>query len=351
MKKTMDMMKCLNSNKKIMELFTRKEEYAPSFLDKHQRFPYQVSNHKNVFDPVVSKFLFENGFEFCWPEEKKFALCLTHDIDNLYPSLKYRGFTSLKFASRLKLRSASSRFFKKDNPYRNFEDIIKLEDKYKAISSFYIMSDGSNYNVDVLKNELGYLIDAGREIGLHGGYHAYNDIHKIKQQKEKLENIVSREVIGYRNHYLRFKVPDTWELLSNAGFKYDTTLGYPNTVGFRNGMCYPFKPFNLTDNKEINIFEIPLILMDRALFKHMKLSENDSWQLCKNLINTVEDLGGVLTIIWHNDSFDGIYYKGWGKLYKKILEYCYEKNAWMTSANEIWEWWVKKNGYKRIKKF
>ena len=27
------------------------------------------------------------------------------------------------------------------------------------------------------------------------------------------------------------------------------------------------------------------------------------------------------------------------KFYEKILKYCYEKGAWMTSGEEIWKWW------------
>jgi len=30
------------------------------------------------------------------------------------------------------------------------------------------------------------------------------------------------------------------------------------------------------------------------------------------------------------------------KFYEQILKYCYEKNAWMTSGDEIWKWWNKR---------
>ena len=51
-------------------------------------------------------------------------------------------------------------------------------------------------------------------------------------------------MIGYRNHYLRFKLPETWKYLADAGFEYDTTLGYSNALGYRNGMCHPFRPYD-----------------------------------------------------------------------------------------------------------
>lgn len=57
----------------------------------------------------------------------------------------------------------------------------------------------------------------------------------LKKKKRRLEEVLGKKVVGYRNHYLRFRVPDTWELLSKAGFKYDTTFGYSDCAGFRNG--------------------------------------------------------------------------------------------------------------------
>lgn len=346
MKRARIMIELLKSNEKLWNLFTKKEEYNPSMLDKHQRFSYHFSEHKNVLDPEVSKFLVENGFEFFWPDDKKFAVCLTHDIDNIYPSWKYRYFTSLKLGLKFRFKEALNRFLKEENPYWNFRETVDLERKYDARSSFYIITAnkdirGYPYDAIDLKDELRYLVDNGCEVGLHGGYYSYANVKAMKKEKRELERILGKEVIGYRNHYLRFKVPDTWELLGKAGFKYDTTFTYADMVGFRNGMCHPFKPFNLNVNKEIDILEIPLTIMDGTLFSYMKLSFNEAWEICKKLIDTIEKYNGVLTVLWHNTSFDDIFYKDWGKLYEKILRYCYEKNAWMTSSEEIYNWWSK----------
>jgi hypothetical protein len=153
-----------------------------------------------------------------------------------------------------------------------------------------------------------------------------------------LEKVLGKEVIGYRNHYLRFKTPDTWGLLAKAGFKYDTTFGYHDRVGFRNGMCHPFKPFNLNTNKEIDILEIPLIIMDGALFDSVKSFE-EAWEITKRLIDTVENFNGVLTLLWHSNAFNCAFRDKWVTFYDKLLKYCHEKNAWMTSGEKIWGWW------------
>jgi len=343
----------LRQNKEIWDLFTKKEEYNPAFLDQHQRFPYYLSKNRSALEPGVSKFLIENGFNIKYPDDKKFAVCLTHDIDAVY----FNNWTYIKKViksvkeNRLRtafnsLRGIFGKKIKRWNPLWNFREIMELEKKYDAKSTFYFLVNNKgefclNYNIKDLKTELKLISKNGWEIGLHGSYDAYDSLDQIRKEKAKLEQVLCKEIIGYRNHYLRFKTPDTWELLSKAGFKYDTTFGYADMVGFRNGMCYPFKPFNLNTNKEINILEIPLTIMDGTLFDYMKLDTEGAWEITKLLINTTEKYNGVLTILWHNTFFDSLFNRDKRELYEKILDYCHKKNAWMTSGKEIWQYYKK----------
>ncbi len=79
----------LKENEELWDLFTRKEEYSVTFRDAYERFPYYLSSHRNIFEPRVSKFLVENGLKPQYPDGKKFAVCLTHDIDAIYPDKLY----------------------------------------------------------------------------------------------------------------------------------------------------------------------------------------------------------------------------------------------------------------------
>ena len=338
----------LKSNEKLWDLFTKKEEYNPPALDRHQRFAYCLSKHRNVLEPEVSDFLIRNGLKFEYPDGKKFAVCLTHDVDIIYMAklrLPYETVAKLlksqiKNAFKIVLRN----FYKQFNPLLNFVQIMELEKKYDAKSSFYILAIDKmdfdfNYRIEDIKNELKIIIDNGWEVGLHGGYEAYDNLYRIKKEKEILERVIGKQVIGYRNHFLRFKTPKTWELLREAGFKYDTTFGYADYAGFRNGMCHPFRPFNLNTNTFMDILEIPLNIMDRTLDSYMRLNVKDSWEIIKRLIDIAEKYNGVVTILWHNNCMANEKLE----LYERILEYCYEKNAWMTSGEAIWNWWGKNN--------
>ena len=339
------MLEKLKQNEKLWELYTKKEEYNPQITDVFERVPYYLSKHRDVFEPTVSKYLIENGLKMLYPDGKKFGVCLTHDIDVVYPSRLSPFLDTARslYHGRFKnaLKSPFTRINKNLNPFWNFRDIMELEDKYNAMSSFYFLAlDKENqdyaYIIDDLKAEIDYISSNGWEVGLHGGHESYNDFEDLMNKKEKLEKIIGKKVIGYRNHYLRFKTPDTWEILSKAGFKYDTTFGYNDCSGFRNGMCHPFKPFNLNTGKEIDILEIPLTIMDCTLLRdYMRLDFEKAWDLTKQLIDTVEKYNGVITIIWHNTFMQDENLR----FYEKILKYCYDKNAWMTSGKDICNWW------------
>jgi peptidoglycan/xylan/chitin deacetylase (PgdA/CDA1 family) len=331
----------------LWELFTKKEEYDPILLDKYGRFSHYTSKQRNIFEPDVSSFLVKNGLSPEYPEGRNFAVCLTHDIDFVCPDMLNTAARTVKALKKGQFTEASmlpfSRINKACNPLWNFRQIMKMEEAYGAKSTFYFLTlDPSNkdftFSIEELEGELGLISDEGWEVGLHGGHEAYNNPTEIKKKKQKLEKVLKKEVIGYRNHYLRFKTPQTWELLAEAGFIYDTTFGYHDCTGFRNGMCHPFTPYNLNTGKAINILEIPLTIMDTTLFSQMHLDFDEAWKLTEKLILTVESYRGVLTILWHNTYMQGEYLD----FYKKILQYCAQKNAWMTSGAEVCSLWKKK---------
>lgn len=339
-----DTLQIIRQNEDLWDLYTLKEEYAPQHLDQHGRFLFSHSKNPEVLVPLVTKYLVDNGYEIEYPDGKQFAVCLTHDVDEIYPPLKHTLLSSLTCLKEMDFGGLKEQAFwkmrgKENSPYWNFQEIMDLEEKYGARSSFYFLATDSDirrfrYNIEDLEGGLGEIADRGWEVGLHGGYYAYNNLEEILREKERLEQVLGRKVTGYRNHYLRFCVPDSWEILEKAGFTYDTTLGYPDMVGFRNGMCHPFKPFNLNTNTEINILEIPMVIMDGTLFSHAK-SYDEAWRIAQHLIETVAECRGVLTLNWHSNNFYCPFSYSLTKLYETILADCNKKRAWMVTGEDI----------------
>lgn len=334
------MIEALKENAELWGLFTRREEYGPPGLDKHGRFPYSRSRDREVMAPRVSGFLLDHGLQVDYGDGKRFAVCLTHDIDAIYPTRREMLNGSIRSLMKGDMKSGftlpMALLNKSWNPLWNFKETMAVEEKYGAQSTFFFMAtrrdpDDKVYRIDDLKGEMGNILDRGWDIGLHGGYYAYDSLGSILDEKRSLERALGKKVTGYRNHFLRFKVPDTWRLLEKAGFEYDSTLGYADHIGFRNSMCHPFRPYDLTEGRWLGVTEIPLVVMADTLFNYMMLDYGRSWDAIRTLVDAVEKNRGVMTILWHNYQMGGKCLK----LYEKILGYCREKGALMTSAADI----------------
>jgi peptidoglycan/xylan/chitin deacetylase (PgdA/CDA1 family) len=339
------MIRELQKDEEMWGLFTRKEEYTSDAQDLYERFPFYATKYREILEPRVSQYLIRHGLSPEYPDNRPFAVCLTHDIDDVYQAAYLKCFQAV---IALKNRQFGEGVRKaawmrsKCIPWWNFREIMALEEEYSAHSTFYFLAQDRGhldytYTIEDLEHEIGTIVDQGWEVGLHGGHTAYNNLDTLIGERKRLEAIVKRRVVGYRSHYLRFRVPDTWRYLSEAGFVYDTTLGYPECAGFRNGMCHPFRPFDLQNQREIDIWELPLVAMDRTFDVYMKLGPDCTWRMLRQLIDATERSRGVVTILWHNTSWSSEQLF----LYRKILDYCSKKQAWLASCSEVIEWWQK----------
>jgi len=328
----------------LFQTYVAKEEYYWAFRDGHGRFLARHSKRR-VYECEVSEWLFDKGLlDVEWPSGARFALALTHDIDHSRMEKTY-ALSSVMKALRLgRFPDASRRLagmlIKSYDPFTNFKQIIDIEAQFNAKSTFFLLVnrkdfDGGN-DLNYLIDEMNFVVDKGWEIGLHTGYFSYDNPHKISNEKKILENASDFKIKGVRNHFLRFSVPKTWEVLSQF-FKYDSTYGYADHVGFRNGMCHPFKPCTL-DGEIINIWEIPLTVMDTTFIKYMDADAREAFEWIKLLVKKVERVRGVITLLWHNTTFDELAHSDYAKLYKALLHYFKAKGAWLTSCGELITW-------------
>jgi hypothetical protein len=83
-------------------------------------------------------------------------------------------------------------------------------------------------------------------------------------------------------------------------------------------------------------------IQDTALFYpgRMGLNEEDAWELIKALLDQSDDLGGALTIIWHDRSLAPE--RLWGDIYIKLIDHLRKSNAWMDTASRVVRWFDKR---------
>lgn len=327
----------------LWDRFTRREEYENPIRDMYGRFPYWASQERDIFRPSVSEYLYEQGLVNPeYPDGCEFAVCVTHDIDIIYSSPFTKILNGLMESWQGNRKGAFDHFFSatdRKNPFFNFDRILKLEEEYGLTSTWFfqaLVSGETEYSYDLadVVDECGAILDSGGEIGLHGGFGASMDYDRLVLEKSRLERVLGEKVIGYRGHFLKFSIPDTWENLSRAGFLYDSTLGYADCVGFRSGMCHPYHPVSLNTQRRINIVEFSLHVMDMTLFKHyMRFDMEKAWFLVQNIIDAVHDCRGVVVVNWHNTSYlDG---KFEVQLLERMLKKASEKRAWMGCLSKL----------------
>ncbi|MGD0817564.1 MAG: polysaccharide deacetylase family protein [Methanomassiliicoccales archaeon] len=319
--------------------------------DAHGRPYFPKERAEEFHAPIVSQAMADRfrGVEF--PGGKGYAVVLTHDIDLLRPSMPRRVINSGKWLSKGKL---SDSFREIHSPaglphaYSDLKSIAEQEEERGSHSTFFVMNapkdhTGAGYSLSDIAEQLEAVRRKGSEVALHGSYDAGHSPEKIRAEKEGMEKGLGIKVTGYRNHYLRFQVPSSFEYLAQAGFEYDSTIGFSDNYGFRNGMVHPYHPY-LDDQEQSSILELPLAVMDCSLYSYMGLNPSEGRDICFELIMQTKKLHGTLVILWHNTTFFDPRYGKWGDLYWRILDKVKEDGGWLCNGSELSNWWVD-NGY------
>jgi len=365
---------------KLIQGYYEAERLPPGFSDNRivPDFAFNVLNTLGLlYTPVADQAqVSETKKKPQWPKKKPFVACLTHDVDDVsYFSLTQhlRPFTT-PFSGLQNTRDKIKRLFNLgfdvlgvcknqflSDPLHCYERWLKAEEEYGAKSTFFfwpgwksvtrhhvtdpiydlhdrVLFDGNNFTVAEMIQEIHR---RGWEIGLHPSWYAYNDVDELKRQKDALEKAVGDPIHSIRQHYLHYDIRITPRTHSAAGFKYDSTLGFNDNIGFRFGTCYPWKLFDLGSKKELPILEIPLIVQDTAMLnpsKGMRIDSEMALRYMLLIVEEVEKVGGVLTLLWHPNEI--INRENW-TLYLKILNYLRDKNAWITSLQEVGNWWLR----------
>ncbi len=288
-----------------------------------------------------------------WPEGKKFAVCLTHDIDEIkktYQWISHPG-RCLSQGDFSGFKGQVSSFMQKirgREPYNTYDDIIRIEHDLGVKSTYFILKESGR--ASLLSKKTWYLYGRNRsfqhpeiralvhrltsnndEVAIHGSYFSYLDASLLNDETRELEQLLNKKVLGTRQHNLNLEVPSTWMNQINAGLKYDTTLGFKDGIGFRWGTSFPFSPN--TQKEPLPLLEIPLIIMDICL----KSCENKI-AACLRIADEVERYQGVLTLLWHPPVFNTREYPEFRDIYIKINRYCQENGAWIGRARDIYEW-------------
>jgi len=165
-----------------------------------------------------------------------------------------------------------------------------------------------------IRNLIHRLREQGVEHGVHPGYGTFLRPAVLQAELHILRDVLEEQELGGRQHYLRWS-PETWMDWENAGLSYDSSVGYADQAGFRAGTCIPYRPWQLSRNREARLLEIPLVVMDVSLLEHMLLRGEALLGLVGRLMERCRLVGGVFTFLCHNTTLrDARFAQAYGQI-------------------------------------
>ena len=258
--------------------------------------------------------------------EKTIQLRLKQSAFNMYNTIK-NVFRPKHFLHNL---SGTIKFLFSNPSYWCFDYWENLESRLKKTSTFYVYvktgkkTFGSwlidpSYNLEknkLLQDKLKSLMQSGFQVGLHGSLKSALNFDQLKQEKEKLEEILGSQVTRTRQHWLNYHEQTTPEFHERL-FKFDSTIGWNDRMGFRSGFANKYRPYNFLTGKAYSYLITPLLIMDSHAYDYAKSEQVFSKSI--DLIEKAKSVSKVtsVSISWHQRVASADY--RWNKHYEELL--------------------------------
>ena len=326
-------------------MLTRYEEYLPHIKDKLGRFEAKESlayKHGFLNKPVVDQWaqilkleLIKKYPQLKFPT-KKFKFINTIDIDSAYLYLE-KGIIRTLGASLIDvflfnysnlLKRLKVIFGLEKDPYDNFNYILQLSKKYNLNTIFFfLLGDYDKYDKSISFSSKKFqskikLVNDYCLVGLHPSYKSISKNNFLFKENERLQEIIHREVIHSRQHYIKLDVPNMYNNLLKTSIKNDYSMGYATVPGFRSGTSNSYFFYDLNVEIETDLKIHPFIVMDVTLKNYLGLDSRQADSYIKNLINEVKNVKGNFISIWHNQSlnYSGDW-SGWESVFENMIKY------------------------------
>ncbi|WP_159446773.1 polysaccharide deacetylase family protein [Anaerovibrio lipolyticus] len=321
-------------------MLTRYEEIVNKNRDEYDRFPARESlafKEGFIERPIINEYveILWLAIHTLWPNVKRkqrhFNILPTHDVDRPFGTAFLTTYQKIHtLAGDLIKRKNPGLFFRRSKMIfdifskgyiydedNTFDLIMDISKKNGLTSTFFFMTavgiSDNDGNYDINRVEITDLIKKikkrGHRIGVHPSFESYTSSEVMEDSVNRLKSCLADlsidDAIGGRQHYLRWKNPDTWRHYEHSGLKYDTTLSYADHIGFRCGTCYEYSVFDIEERKMLKLKEYPLIVMECSGLDecYMGLSHEEMCERSIKLKKRCEKYAGNFVILWHNSRF------------------------------------------------
>ncbi|SHK04800.1 polysaccharide deacetylase family protein [Rhodothermus profundi] len=286
----------------------------------------------------------------------RWAFCPTIDVDYLRkwrPGILYREFVlypvrnlrQQPLAARLRrLGEVIGELLSQPDPFRVAFWRIVERIRPLGTGTFFFKAGATSahdvrYRLKAAHRWVHALQRAGMEVGLHPSYHAAVHREHLERERHRLAALLDRPLLSVRTHYLRWMEPATPRLLAAAGFRIDSTLGWPDHEGFRRGTCLPFQLFDVQANAPLPLWELPLAVMESVLFVRRGLTPTKALRVTETLLQTCRQYGGVCVALWHTTLWDERDFPGWGAHFEQTLQQAAAQEALIVDLRSAIKNW------------
>lgn len=285
-----------------------------------------------------------------WPDGRRWAVALTHDLDivALWPA-----FTALRVAElgrkghwRLAARAArhALRAIGRSPVEQGITNLLAAELARAVRSTWFILcstptlatlrAGDITYRPEAAATRriLSAVAHGKHAIGLHGSRATVRSAERFSDQRTRLRTLAGQTVDGVRQHFLRFDPARTLHAMTQAGLRYDSTVGFPDRNGFRIGVADVVRIGDTLD-------EAPFTWMDRALSKYRDVEDPHAWvDDALVLARSCRDVDGLWVGVWHPNLTDALGFPGAPAAFERLLDGLLADRPYVGTLDDIVEW-------------
>lgn len=369
----------------LARLFLRLEEHESARRDRWGCWDFEYSENfrsGRLRQAEIDRWLAKHRAELAgavaleplWPDGRPFAVCVTHDVDLVSDEATLRqiarharagaaaigaeGDALPRRLARPAVRVARSlrRVSRGPSTRETLERSVELEARRGIRASYlftvpprdvrtrwdcaYAPDDLCTFRgarrriADVMRT----LADEGFDVGLHGSYQAGDRPGLLARERDVLREATGLEIVSTRQHFLHWDVRWTPQLQEAAGFRADSSLGFNRNIGYRAGTSLPFRQFDPSARRSLELLEVPLVVQDGALLGEIGIGADakDAQRAVRQVFDEAAETGGAVTIVFHPDKLAR---SDWLALFEWTLDQALERGAWTASLRDLDEWW------------
>jgi hypothetical protein len=305
-------------------LVSQWEQLVVHERDKHGRFKLSDSylGKSNLISrPLVNKYadiLYQTMIKIGMKVERSdwYQPVVSCDVDQIYKWKSFRnllGAMKYNFPDIAEINDQIVSYFKskKDRTQDKYYTFNYLIEKAKAVgfsTAFFFKTgisnprfDQNDYEITGIRRLLKELEEKQVEIGIHPSYESMIDDNIMAYEIDQLSNVIKKQVLFSRQHFLRYNISSTWNLLEKNGIKFDSSIQYTEGLGFSSGICTAYPLFDIAQRRALDVLEVPLVIMKK---QDQQISETKFLEQSKLIIENTKDYNAHFMILFHNSDLE-----------------------------------------------